>query len=101
MNEWISVKQELPPLGKAVLVWDTYGAAKTKGSIKQVTRNKNSQKNFWNNEWKGVYMGSSRYSHWMPLPNPPDVEAEETRPLESRLPGNTHANTGEYLVKLV
>ncbi len=70
MSEWISVKDRLPELGKPVLVFDTYGSVKTKGSIKQVTRNKNSQKGFWGIDWKFGPV-EPRYSHWMPIPAPP------------------------------
>ena len=68
MSEWISVKDRLPPFGVPVLVLDRYGSVKTKGSIRQVSRNKSSRKNNWQErpDWE-----KPRYSHWMPLPEPP------------------------------
>lgn len=67
--KWISVEDRLPPMGKPVLIWDRYGNVKTGGSIKQVTRNKNSQKNFWQPPIGTI---EPRYSHWMPLPKSPN-----------------------------
>lgn len=73
MGEWVSVEKELPPIGKAVLVIDRYGSSKTKGSIRQVTRNAKSTY-LWKNNYNELYefYPKPRYSHWMPLPTIPE-----------------------------
>ena len=68
-NEWISVKDRLPELGKPVLVFDRYEGRRTNGSIRQVRRNKNSQDNF---SMDPDYKLEPRYTHWMPMPKPPE-----------------------------
>lgn len=69
--EWIKCSDKLPEIGIPVLVWDRLGSVKTKGSVKQVTRNTNSQKNFW----YSIFEMEPRYTHWMVLPPPPKDNA--------------------------
>ena len=73
MSKWVRVEDRLPPIGIPVLVIDRYGSVKTKGSIRQVTRNEKSTY-LWKNDYDALYdcYPKPRYSHWMPLPKTPE-----------------------------
>lgn len=60
--EWISVLDDLPPIGKKVLVHD-----RSNGQVKQASRNRGCCTMSWEvGEW-----GDPFYLHWMPFPEPP------------------------------
>lgn len=59
MNEWISVKDRLPKSFKHVLVYDAFEENITLGL-------------YGNGEW----LFSKHITHWMPLPEPPEMKTE-------------------------
>lgn len=68
MNEWIQVKDALPPMGKKVLV----AFHDSGGSVVDAA---------WlcsNFEWDVANweVPNSLITHWMPLPQPPEVDDE-------------------------
>jgi hypothetical protein len=67
IQEWVSVKERSPPYRTPVLVFDRYHAVRTGGHIKQASRIPRMEKSYWKEE-DGI---APRYSHWMPLPEPP------------------------------
>ena len=60
-NEWISVKDRLPEIGKDYLVTD--------GHVCMVAafRENTEEFDFWNINW----WSHNEVTHWMPIPTPP------------------------------
>lgn len=67
-SPWISIKDGLPQLNTSVLAWQTFG----KGKVVRTKYSKSWSHDFGvPNEWCGDWHLSPRFSHWMPLPEPP------------------------------
>ena len=63
MSEWISVKERLPEKEAKVLTFGVYGY-----SVNYRDR--------FSGKWRGVNGKPQWITHWMPLPEPPVVVAE-------------------------
>lgn len=68
MNDWISVKEQLPEdiikAGKKQIKVLVYMKCKKSDCIRTQLRYKD-----WHGEW--VWKSSEEVTHWMPLPEPP------------------------------
>ena len=64
IDGWISVKDRLPEEGVRVLVWEKHGSAYVAYVNKQVS-----------GVWQIGDTNGAIITHWMPLPEPPEVEA--------------------------
>ena len=73
MSEWISVDEQMPPVGKAVFVWGTIGQLYPKVGF----RRKRSRLRRAPFEVGGLY--EPNVTHWMPIPAPPSPSHKESR----------------------
>ncbi len=71
MNEWISVKDELPKINQDILVADNLKQVKASYLGVDILGVK-----YWHTveQRYDFNSGFKRVTHWMPLPDPPEVE---------------------------
>lgn len=75
MNEWISVKEQLPNENVPVLIFCKNSARFV--SEKKVMRWPDGEETYWivrGPLGSGRKIASNRVTHWMPLPEPPEEE---------------------------
>jgi len=75
MSEWISVKDKLPGNSRSVLVWcperfNKYTAYFNDG-------------HWFHFGGVGRYLMTEDVTHWMPTPDPPQIESSSNRPKEA------------------
>lgn len=70
MNEWISVSERLPELGKEVLIYIPDGNTIEVDAMRQMGKSDGNRL-----DWFRYY--PHNISHWMPLPATPDTTSED------------------------
>lgn len=67
MTEWIAVTEQLPQIGRNVLMFSTKGRC-AEGEF--------DGSGWWQYRWS-AWIDSQEVTHWMPLPEPPERGANE------------------------
>ena len=74
-QEWISVDERLPEeAGRAYLVWDNVQATVKKRFFNRIPLNMPVETYPYIREYFGNVSDYKRYTHWMPLPEPPKMK---------------------------
>ena len=74
-QEWISVDERLPEeAGRAYLVWDNVQATVKKRFFNRIPVNMPVETYPYIREYFGNVSDHERYTHWMPLPEPPKMK---------------------------
>lgn len=75
-QEWISVKDRLPEIGQKVLVFDVDAELDISKDIHIFSFECDEDGYYWSDEG-GWWNDFENVSHWMPLPEPPEMNNEE------------------------
>lgn len=73
MSDWISVEDKLPEFDEPVLLWSTGFTSAAYGRLDNVNKKGNAFK--WVT-FQAVDYTDYEITHWMSLPNPPEVDNE-------------------------
>lgn len=72
MNEWISVKDQLPIVGQLIVVVYKSDSMLSKTGTGQYVGEMNKDSNKYFKSISGAFLNINFISHWMPLPEPPE-----------------------------
>lgn len=74
-SEWVSVEERLPEVaGRAYLVWDNVQKTAKKRFFYRLPPSIPLETYPYRREYFGNSADYKRYTHWMPLPEPPDMK---------------------------
>jgi hypothetical protein len=74
MGKWISVKNEVPPIGLPVLIWNgTFNECEIRSRTDEFYPECEDEKNKYAWTEQGIV---NDIEFWMPLPQPPEVKNE-------------------------